>query len=297
MAVTAVGIVCSRRKSLPQPSLAAATPHRVCAVVRPGLRMHLARRLPWVLAYAVAITSVAVLAGAAFADREPLLGTEAPSTVPSVIESETGLIVTVLPESVSCATNANFEDVPGGDPPGVNYDFPVWSNGTLFAERFLGQSVSSFGDYDVISGTPTNPLTPQEGAAGQNVNVFNYVSNVLTGLGHLGFADIDAIGEGSIAVYFPTSQARIALDLVGGNGGSATLSFYRTDGTLIDIVQVTGLGEFRYGFATGDLSNSIAGILIQTTDPSGVGIDNVCHEGTVVPARALSWGSLKTRYR
>ena len=259
--------------------------------------MHLARRLSSVLAYAFAITSLAVLAGAAFADRVPLLGTEAPSTVPSIIENETGLIVTVSPDSVSCTTNANFEEVIGGDPPGTNYDFPVWSSGTLFAERFLGQSLSYFGDYDVVSGTPTNPLTPQEGAAGRNVNVFNYVSNVLTGLGNQGFPEIDAIGEGSIAVYFPTAQARIALDLVGGNGGSATLNFYRTDGTLIDIVQVTGLGEFRYGFATGDLSNTIAGILIQTTDPSGVGIDNVCHEGTVVPARALSWGSLKTRYR
>jgi len=259
--------------------------------------MHLARRLPWVLAYAVAITSVAVLTGAAFADRAPLLGTDAPSTVPSIIESETGLIVTVSPDSVSCTTNANFEDVPGGEPPGVNYDFPVWSNGTLFAERFLGQSVNNFAGYDFITGTPVNPLTPQEGSANQNVNVFAYVSNVLTGLGTDGFPEIDAIGEGSIAVYFPTAQARIALDLVGGNSGSATLSFYRTDGTLIDVVQVTGLGEFRYGFATGDLTNSIAGILIQNTDPSGVGIDNVCHEGTVVPARALSWGTLKTRYR
>jgi hypothetical protein len=142
-----------------------------------------------------------------------------------------------------------------------------------------------------------DPLQPQEGATGQNLDVFAYTSNVCTGLGALGWPDIDAIGEGSISVTFTTSQARVALDLVGGNGGDATLSFYRADGTFIDSVVVTGLGEFRYGFAMADLSNSIAGVLIQTTDPSGIGIDNVCHEGTVVPTRALSWGSLKSKYR
>ena len=259
--------------------------------------MHLARRLSWVLAYAVAITSVAVLTGAAYADRTPLLGTEAPGSGPTNTLNATGLIVVVDPDSVSCTTNGNFEDVEGGDPPGVVYDFPFYSGGILFAERFLGQSVSNVLDYDFISGTPTNPLTPQEGAANQNLNVFTYTTNVLTGLGPLGWPEIDAIGEGSIAVFLPIAQARLALDIVGGNGGDATLSFYRADGSVIDVVTVTGVGEFRYGFATGDLSNSIAGILIQTTDPSGVGIDNVCHEGTVVPARALSWGSLKTRYR
>lgn len=263
--------------------------------------MHLARYLR-VLAFGFAVAAFATAASASpiappTASLIPLLGTDSPRYDTPQLSSATGLIVTVDPDSVSCVTKADFEDVAGGDAPGFPYDFPLWSGNILFAERFLGQSISYSGLYDVITGTPSNPLQVQPGATGQNLNVFTYVSNVLTGLGNLGFPDIDAIGEGSISILLPVSQSRIALDLVGGNGGDATLSFYRTDGSLIDELTVTGLGEFRYGFATGDLSNSIAGILIQTTDPSGVGIDNVCHEGTVVPARALSWGSLKTRYR
>jgi hypothetical protein len=250
----------------------------------------------------LACATFALSGAARAANRYPLLGTgsysgpvkDGPRTLASSVN---GLIVTVDPDSVSCQTSATFEDVEGGEPPGTNYDGVVWSGGIMFAERFLGQSVGYSGDYDVITGAPVNPLQPQEGAAGQNLDVFAYTSNVCTGLGPQGFPEIDAIGEGSIAACFTVSQSRVALDIVGGNGGDATLRFYRADGTLIDTITITGVGEFRYGFAMGDLSNSIAGFLIQTTDPSGVGIDNVCHEGTVVPTRALTWGSLKSKYR
>lgn len=268
---------------------------------RPDLRMPLARRLLRILASIIATAALAQAASASPiappGDLRPLLGYDAPRHDTPTLTNATGLIVTVNPDSVSCITKANFEDVVGGEAPGMSYDVPLWSGGVLFGERFLGQSIGYSGLYDVITGTPSNPLQIQAGAVGQNLSVFAYVTNVLTGLGNLGWPDIDAIGEGSIAIALPVNQSRIALDLVGGNGGDAVLSFYRADGTLIDALTVSGLGEFRYGFATGDLSNSIAGILITTTDPSGIGIDNVCHEGTVVPARALSWGTLKTRYR
>jgi hypothetical protein len=246
------------------------------------------------LSFALASTAHAQLG-----DRAPLTGPGAPTPeiTPGILENVTGAIVTVDPDSVSCEQEANFEDVAGGMPPGANYDAPLWSGGKLFGERFLGQTIGYSAEFDVISGTPSNPLQIIAGAAGQSLNVFQYVTNVLTGLGALGYPDIDAIGEGSIAILFPLAQHKIALDIVGGNSGTATVSFYRLDGTLIDSISITNLGEFRYGFATGDLTNAISGILIQTTDPSGVGIDNVCHEGAVVPARALSWGTLKTRYR
>ena len=46
------------------------------------------------------------------------------------------------------------------------------------------------------------------GAANQNLNVFTFTtSQVLTGLGPLGFPDGDAIGEGSFAVLFDFDQS------------------------------------------------------------------------------------------
>src|SRR6185503_14932944 len=149
----------------------------------------------------------------------------------------------------------------GGPTPGTNYDGVLPAGGLLFAERFAGQTFGVSGDFDFISGSPTNPLLPQAGAAGQNLDVFDYAGNVLAGLGPIGIPDIDAIGEGSIAIYLPAAQSMLKLTLVGGNGGSATLSFYRRDGSLIDDVIVPTVTDLSYGFGTLDGSNTIAGIL------------------------------------
>lgn len=262
--------------------------------------MHLARQLLRVVTPLAAVAAVALVSsGVAYGDKVPLLGsgTTAPAPVVPGALSSTGLIVAVDPGTVPCSRIAAFSDVEGGDTPGINYDGVLWSGTILFAERFVGQTVGSSGDFDVVSGAPTDPLTPQEGLPGRNLDVFTYTTNVLAGLGPLGFPDLDAIGEGSIAIAFPVAQSQVSFQLVGGNGGSATLSFYRADGSLIDTIDITGLGEFTYGFKTLDGTSSISGILIQSTDPSGMGIDNVCHEPGVVGTRAVSWGSLKTLYR
>lgn len=236
--------------------------------------------------------------GTAHADRLPLLGSgaTAPLSAGNIISSN-HLIVPVDPDSVPCSQAATFNDLLGGDNPGTDYDGIVQSGGLRFAEHFVGQTLGYNGDFDVVSGIPTSPLALQVGAPGQNLDVFAYTTNVLAGLGNLGFPDLDAIGEGSIAMYFPVSQSRVSFEIVGGNGESATVGFYRADGSLIDNVVVSGLGDSRYGFATPDGIRSIAGILIQSTDPSGIGVDNVCHDGGLVSSRAATWGSIKNLYR
>ena len=260
--------------------------------------MHLARNNLRVVTFVAAVSALTIaLSGPARADRVPLLGPGAvsPGGTTSVVPAE-GLIVSVDPSTVPCLQIATFGDVAGGDPPGVSYDGLVFSGGLQFAERFMGQTLGYGGDFDLVSGIPTNPLILQIGAPGQNLDVFVYVTNVLAGLGPLGYPDLDAIGEGSIAMYFPYPQSRVSFQLVGGNGGSATLSFYRIDGSLIDNVAVSGLAELGYGFATSDDTPSISGILIQTTDPSGIGVVNVCHDGGIVSSRSVSWGGIKRLY-
>jgi hypothetical protein len=233
-------------------------------------------------------------------DRVPLVGTgpQAPGLHVSAAKSESGQIVSVDPNQVPCPLMLTFAGVDGGPTPGTNYD-DVLSVGDLsFAEHFVGQSVSSSGDFDVVSGTPSQPLQLETGAAGQNLDVFDYQGNVLAGLGPLGYKDIDAIGEGAIAIYFPAAQAMVSFSLLGGNGGSASLRFYRQDGTLIDQVVVTDLGDLTYGFETLDGSYSIAGILIQNTDVSGIALNNICYDPQMpTSARPTTWGSLKQLYR
>ena len=129
-------------------------------------------------------------------------------------------VAQVDPSTLTCDGTITFDDVAGGAAPGTNYDAVFESDGAVFAERFAGQTLSASGDFDVLSGTPTSPLTLQVGAANQNLNVFiNGPSQVLTGLGPLGFPGFDAIGEGSFAVLFDFDQSEFGFDLVGGNGG------------------------------------------------------------------------------
>lgn len=246
----------------------------------------------------LALVSAFAGIGSAASNRVPLvgLGSATLNGVPSV-HGEIGGIISVDPGTVVCSQPVTFAEIPGGETPGTNYDGVVFSGGMLFAERFAGQSAGFFGDYDLIGGAPSNPLMPQVGAAGANLNVFDYAGNALNGLGPLGFPDMDAIGEGSISMLFPAPLSRVKLDLVGGNGGTATLGFYRADGSLIDNVVVGVSGDLTYAFATFDNAPAIAGILIQNTDASGVGVDNICHNAGPVSTRAMNWGRLKQLYR
>ena len=262
--------------------------------------MHLAQSTFRVLvSLATALALTLALSGTAHANRVPLVGSSAtaPSGTISSVTALKGMIVAVAPDSVPCIQIATFGDLLGGENPGTNYDGLVWSGGMQFAERFMGQKLSSSGDFDVVLGSPINPLILQVGAPGQSLDVFAYTTNVLAGLGHLGYPDLDAIGEGSIAMYFPLSQSRVSFQLVGGNGGSATLSFYRADGSLIDNVVVSGLADLAYGFATFNGAPSISGILVQNTDPSGIGVVNICHGGDIVKSHSMSWGNINTLYR
>jgi hypothetical protein len=261
--------------------------------------MHLAQSTARVLVFSIAVAALALAQlGTARADRTPLLGSVTPPTIAqkTTITEVFHLIVPIDPDSVDCTHMATFDDVTGGPAPGTNYDGLVYSGGMWFGERFMGQTVSSNGNFDVVSGIPFDPLLPVQGSPGENLDVFDYSTNVLTGLGSLGYPDIDAIGEGAMAVALDSPQSRVKFQLVGGNDGSATLTFYRANGTLIDTITLSGLGEFTYGFATADGSSIIAGILIQNTDASGIGLDNVCHDGGFTPTRTVSWGGLKMLY-
>lgn len=181
-----------------------------------------------------------------------------------------------------------FDDVPGGAAPGTNYNAIFESNGADFGERFFGQTLSASGDNDVLSGSPLGALSLVAGAAGQNLNVFEgtyggITSQLLTGLGPLGYPDFGAIGEGSFAVLFDFDQSQFGFRLVGGNAGNAYASFFRRDGSLIDQLTISNLGDTFYGFAREGGVNDIAGISIYNDDLGGIGVDKLLHDVPGVP--------------
>ena len=262
--------------------------------------MHLAKNAFRNLFGFVAVSAlVSALAAPAAAERNPLnvdVPPGAPVVHPASISSH-GEVYVVDPATLTCTQTTTFDDVPGGPAPGFSYDGIFASVGVFFAERFVGQTLSYAGNFDVISGSPSNPLALQPGASGQNLNVFNFSTNVLDGLGPLGFPNFDSIGEGAMAMYFSAGQSQFSFQLVGGDAGSATLDFYRADGSLIDTIVLSGLANSTYGFQRLGGVPDIAGVLIQNTDPAGIGLDNVCHDVAVVSTQAASWGNIKSLYR
>src|SRR5262245_12598875 len=80
--------------------------------------------------------------------------------------------INIVPPGTLTGTGlVTFDDVAGGLPPGTNYNGILESGGAHFAERFFGQTLSFNGNFDVLSGSPTGPLTLQTGSPGQNVVV------------------------------------------------------------------------------------------------------------------------------
>jgi hypothetical protein len=177
-----------------------------------------------------------------------------------------------------------FDDVAGGGAPGTNDDAIFESNGADFGERFVGQVNTPSGNFDVLSGAPSGSLALAVGAAGQNLNVVvNGGTQVLAGLGPLGFPSFDAIGEGAFAVLFDFDQSEFGFQLVGGNGGNAFVSFFKRDGSLISTITLTGLADASYGFQREGNVKDIAGISVHNNDLAGVGFDNLKHDVEGVP--------------
>ena len=172
-----------------------------------------------------------------------------------------------------------FDDLPGGPAPDTNYDNIFESGGADFGEHFVGQTVTYNGDFDVINGLPSGgSLSLAAGAENENLGVYSYSTNIMYGLGNTVYPNYDAIGEGSFAVLFDYDQSEFGFQLVGGDGGSATIDFYTRNGNLIESRVIASLSENYYGFSRDGGLNDIAGISIYNIDGGGIGFDNLIHD-------------------
>ncbi len=181
--------------------------------------------------------------------------------------------------SLTASKLLDFNDVSAAAAPGTSYDTPVISNGVGASERFVGQTLSDFGGNDKLSDSVTGPLTLASGVSGQNVDIFHYgSSNIIVGLGPVGYPEFDALGEGSIAFLFSTDQSQFGFGVFGANQGNVTLDFWRANGTLIQSVVINGVNDTYYGFEREGDVHDIRGVSIWNTDAAGIGYNKIKYD-------------------
>lgn len=185
----------------------------------------------------------------------------------------------------------SFVDVIGGPSPGTSYDGVIAVDGVAFGERFAGQSVTPSGNFDVLGGTPSAGLSLLAGAPGRNLAFFTSPAGpVLSGVGPAAFPVFDAIGEGAVSLLFSTDQSEFGIRLTGGNAGTATIAFFRDDGSLIQSILLGSLPLVSsFGFTRDGGTMDIRGISIWNEDVTGIGLAGLRHNVQSAVPEPSTW--------
>ena len=182
----------------------------------------------------------------------------------------------VDPESLDLPRVITFDDTTAGFGPGYHVENLLVMRGAVFGERFAGQTVTSQGDHDTVTGSASRPLTVLPGAPGQNLSVVHFSgNNVLNGYGIAGYPKRNAQGEGAISFLFDANQSALAFQIRGGEAGGAEVAFFNRNGDILAKIKLPPPGEHAFGFLRSNGSADIAGVLLTNTDPQGLALDNI----------------------
>lgn len=182
--------------------------------------------------------------------------------------------------------NPSFSGLCGGD---CVLDGVLRIGSAQFGERFSGQGLGASGDADLLSGTPTGPLSLLSGALGQNLMKVPYGGgDTLAGLGWQGVVDgvalDEAIGEGAISILFDGDQSKVGFNVDGWDGGgSLFVQFFDINGKSLRLFEIADLSSgTALGFAAMNnqeqIAPLIAGMSIWNTDPGGLGISGLTYD-------------------
>jgi hypothetical protein len=179
--------------------------------------------------------------------------------------------------SETVSTNAiseDFEAYPVG-----KVDGTLSINVGTAGEVFLGQSVSEASGWDVVSGTPTNPLTIA--VSTDEIQVYSYVrDNSLMGLTG------GTIGLGALSFLFDLDHTELGLAILGANQGDVTFQFFDRTGASVGTAVVT-LTVLHSDFTLTSDAGSFAGVTITNNDGAGITYDDLrLGEGAVVQPSA-----------
>jgi hypothetical protein len=149
--------------------------------------------------------------------------------------------------------------------PGI-YTQPAFSA----AGALVGQTVGLTGLFEVVSGTPTGPLTLVVPASADGVTRFESELQ-----GQTGTCGNDCTGEGAVTFLFAAPQASIGLDVRKTNGGTLLLQFFEPDGTPFDVVTIASLVDGSRTFQA--QAGSVIGAVTITNieDAAGVSYDDL----------------------
>ncbi len=176
------------------------------------------------------------------------------------------------------STVDNFDALAEGSVAGL-----ISQPGATYGERFAGQTLATGSGFDVLSGTPSSPLTVLANAVvADNIGALTFGgpgNKVLYG-------DLSGtVGEGAVSILLDADTDVFALNVVGTDGGAFTIMFFDAAGALIDSI-TQPVSDSYFGFST-TAGSLIRAVSITNTDPAGIGYDNVqFNAAAVVPAPA-----------
>ncbi|HAW75004.1 MAG TPA: hypothetical protein DCW74_04620 [Alteromonas australica] len=170
----------------------------------------------------------------------------------------------IVNNAVSGSVTNDFEDLASGSTAGF-----FSQSGATYGEHFAGQTVSGT-TFDVLSGTPTVPLTLVAASSiDDNIGILTYLGSQ-TIFGDKSFAT----GEGAISILLDSVSNIFGYEVVGADSGTGniTTDFFGVTGTLLGSFTLTSSDSF-FGFevTSGEL---IKGISIYNTDGGGIAYDN-----------------------
>jgi len=172
------------------------------------------------------------------------------------------------------------------------------SGGVQFGERFAGQelavakqprpgAVAQDWFDDLSFGLPTAGLAVLAGVVGGNLGAYHYGDADGAALFGMGPQAGNTDGFGSISARLAAPVAALGLQLRDDDGGAVLLNLYRTDGSLIQAVDLSGRSDGRYAFARSGGTADIAGFSLTNRDSYyGVSIDNL-RLGSVAEVNAV----------
>lgn len=178
--------------------------------------------------------------------------------------------VIIADSSINGTVTNTFEGIGTG-----NVDTLLSQTGAKYGERFSGQVLGTSGDFDTLSGAPSNPLTLLVGAPAQNLHLLSYISSVvLAGCSAVsgGCPASNAIGEGAVSVLLTQDTDVFGFDVVGSNAGTGDVRFFDRAGASLGTFTVA-LADSFFGFRVTS-GNLIAGVSLTNFNGGGIGFDN-----------------------
>lgn len=210
-----------------------------------------------------------------------LLSTTAPLAASATIIQDDTIVGT---------TTHDFEALP------VAVRSTVSLPGATYGERFAGQTLSVDVDqatFDVLSGTPTSPLTLLAGAPGFSLAVTpsgspSFPGTFLAGCGPIlpGCPATSSVGEGAVSVLFDEDQQLFGFEVFTEGLGTVDVQFFSRTGASLgafSIAPAAGIDFVGFRVVDGDW---IAGVSLTNDDPQGVGFDSVTFSTIPEPSSA-----------